>query len=85
MTDLHIEHVAEAQVPESPATKKRRLSYTEKSPVPQRSYADVEEWEDVKELFANAVDKYEGMPSRFWATYRALTDRCSQGRPPKRP
>lgn len=59
VTDIHIEHIPEPQ-DISPVTKKRRLSYTEKSPVIQRSKADVEDWEDVKELFAHAVDKYEG-------------------------
>jgi len=59
VTDLDFEDVTDPQEP-SPVAKKRRLSYSEKPASWQRSKADVEDWEDVKELFAHAVDQYEG-------------------------
>jgi hypothetical protein len=59
VTDLDIEDVTDPQEL-TPVPKKPRLSYSEKPASLQRSKADVEEWEDVKELFAHAVDQYEG-------------------------
>jgi hypothetical protein len=60
VTDFEIEHITDSSQEPSPVPKKRRLSSNEKTPILQRSKADVEDWEDVKELFARAVDRYEG-------------------------
>jgi len=59
VTDLHIEHLedpGEHQL--SPSSKRKRLSAGELSPRPRSS---VEDWEDIKELFSNAIGRYEGL------------------------
>lgn len=66
VTDLYVEQIEEHDELQSPTShKKRRFSpineLSSQSQRHERSMADVEDWEDVKELFATAVDKYEGV------------------------
>ena len=64
VTDIYVEQLEELDEYESPAaSKKRRVSLQDLTPRIQRqerTVADVEDWEDIKELFSTAVDKYEG-------------------------
>jgi hypothetical protein len=67
VTDLHIEHLEDPE--NNQLSKKRRLSpaheQTSGTQGQERSKADVEDWEDIKELFSNAIDKYEGLSILF--------------------
>jgi hypothetical protein len=71
VTNLHIEHLEDPESTQlSPLSKKRRLSPSHEQQIPgtqgqERSKADVEDWEDIKELFSNAIDKYEGLGILF--------------------
>jgi hypothetical protein len=70
-TDLHIEQLEDLEeFQSSPSSKKRRLSPGLEQILPrarsqERSKADVEDWEDIKVHFSNAVDKYEGFGILF--------------------
>lgn len=72
VTDIHIEHIETLEEPDSassdaPSTKKRRLSLDQAPPLfalaesrpIERSKAAIEDWEDIKEVFATATEKYE--------------------------
>jgi hypothetical protein len=70
VTDLQIEHLEDPEDTQlSPLSKKRRLSpsheQTPRAQSQERSKAGVEDWEDIKELFSNAIDKYEGLGILF--------------------
>jgi hypothetical protein len=71
VTDIiHIEHVVADDDPENlsySSSKKRRLSSSNSSlsQSQERLKSDVEDWEDIKDLFSNAVYKYEGSSFNF--------------------